>query len=557
MKTIALPVGIDSFTKLREMGCYYVDKTEFITELLQQPFEVNLITRPRRFGKTLMMRMLSDFFDIRKDSKSMFEGLAIAQDTALCEKWMNQYPTLFLTLKSVEGLNFTGAFGMLESVIAEVCREHAYLAESEQIDAISKEIFLRLRASKGTEVELKDSLYTLMRMMQAYYGKPVILIIDEYDVPLAKASENGYYREMLDVLRAMLGKALKTNDSLKFAVITGCLRIAKESIFTGTNNFVSNTISDERFSNAFGFTEDEVAALLQEAGFPDRMADMKEWYDGYRFGSKDIFCPWDVLNYVGALLSNPKAIPANYWENTSHNGIIRKFIDRTDLAVNRKFETLLHGGSVTETITENLTYDMLHSSEENLWSVLYLTGYLTKADQDDEDHGALRPEQMRLKIPNKEIESIFEKTIAAWFKDSVSTDDRKQLFDTLWSGNAEKATELLSDLLFQTISYHDYKESYYHAFLTGLFAGVGYATESNYEYGEGRPDIIVRDDRHRKIMVIETKCADTKTAMETSCENAIRQIKRERYAEEFYEDYRTVLCYGVAFFKKNCLVKKL
>lgn len=557
MGKIRLPIGIDSFTKLRTEGCFYADKTAFIAELLDQPFEVNLITRPRRFGKTLLMRTLADFFDIQKDSKHLFTGLEIAEKTELCRQWMNQYPTIFLTFKGVEGLTFESALAMLKNVIAELCRQHKYLAESAVLDETDRALFGRLRSGQATDSEIKDCLYTLMRMLEAHYGKQVILILDEYDVPLAKASENHYYREMLDLIRALLGKALKTNDSLKFAVITGCLRIAKESIFTGTNNFVSNTISDERFSKSFGFTEQDVWNLLVQAKLTDHMEEIRMWYDGYRFGEEEIFCPWDVLNHVAALLTNPHAVPANYWENTSNNDIIRSFINRTDLAVNRKFETLLQGGSIVEPVTENLTYDTLHSSEENLWSILYLTGYLTKGTMTKEHEIQLRPDQLCLKIPNREIEAIFEKTVAAWFRDTVTNEERQELFAALWNKEDETATKLLSNLLFRTISYHDYKESYYHAFLTGLFVGTGYAAESNYEYGEGRPDLVVRDDRNRRVLVIEIKHAADRSSMKSACRKALDQIQTERYAEGFLEDYHIVHCYGISFYKKDCIVKAL
>ena len=331
---------------------------------MQKIFEVNLITRPRRFGKTLLMNMLSEFFDIRKDSRALFEGLEISKNKQLCCIWQNQWPVLFLTLKSVEGLKFDSAYGMLEAVISELCVEHFYLAESQVVNPVHREIFLRLAKKTASEEEIKNSLYTIMAMMQTHYGKRVILLVDEYDVPLAKASENGYYKQMLDVIRGILGRVLKGNSSLEFSVVTGCLRIAKESIFTGTNNFVSDTISGRRFERYFGFTEKEVRELLENTRFSEYKNEVKLWYDGYLFGREKIYCPWDVLNYINSLQDNPDAKPENYWKNTSHNGIIRSFIDRTDLAVNEKFEVLLAGGIIRERIEEDLTYDVLHSSEE-------------------------------------------------------------------------------------------------------------------------------------------------------------------------------------------------
>lgn len=553
MPTYSLPVGIDSFEKIRSGGYYYVDKTGFIIELMQKIFEVNLITRPRRFGKTLLMNMLSEFFDIRKDSGALFEGLEISKNKQLCCIWQNQWPVLFLTLKSVEGLKFDSAYGMLEAVISELCVEHFYLAESQVVNPVHREIFLRLAKKTASEEEIKNSLYTIMAMMQTHYGKRVILLVDEYDVPLAKASENGYYKQMLDVIRGILGQVLKGNSSLKFSVVTGCLRIAKESIFTGTNNFVSDTISGRRFERYFGFTEKEVRELLENTGFSEYKNEVKLWYDGYLFGREKIYCPWDVLNYINSLQDNPDAKPENYWKNTSHNGIIRSFIDRTDLAVNEKFEVLLAGGIIRERIEEDLTYDVLHSSEENLWSILYLTGYLTQEEASEE---AVDAALVALKIPNREIRSIFTDTVARWFQDTVMGMDRRSLFVAFWNGDVEKITEQISDLLFQTISYHDYKESYYHAFLAGIFVGAGYGVESNYEHGAGRPDIAITDKKSRKAIVIEVKHSQRASGMLKDCSAALQQIRTRSYADDFLADgYRAVWCYGAAFYGKSCLIQ--
>lgn len=553
MPTYSLPVGIDSFEKIRSGGYYYVDKTGFIIELMQKIFEVNLITRPRRFGKTLLMNMLSEFFDIRKDSRALFEGLEISKNKQLCCIWQNQWPVLFLTLKSVEGLKFDSAYGMLEAVISELCVEHFYLAESQVVNPVHREIFLRLAKKTASEEEIKNSLYTIMAMMQTHYGKRVILLVDEYDVPLAKASENGYYKQMLDVIRGILGQVLKGNSSLKFSVVTGCLRIAKESIFTGTNNFVSDTISGRRFERYFGFTEKEVRELLENTGFSEYKNEVKLWYDGYLFGREKIYCPWDVLNYINSLQDNPDAKPENYWKNTSHNGIIRSFIDRTDLAVNEKFEVLLAGGIIRERIEEDLTYDVLHSSEENLWSILYLTGYLTQEEASEE---AVDVALVALKIPNREIRSIFTDTVARWFQDTVMGMDRRSLFVAFWNGDVEKITEQISDLLFQTISYHDYKESYYHACLAGIFVGAGYGVESNYEHGAGRPDIAITDKKSRKAIVIEVKHSQRASGMLKDCSAALQQIRTRSYADDFLADgYRAVWCYGAAFYGKSCLIQ--
>jgi len=555
MKKRFFPIGIDSFEKLRTENCYYIDKTDFIEELLQDKFEVTLITRPRRFGKTLNVSMLADFFDIRKDSRNIFEGLAVSRNKELCNKWMNQWPVLFLTLKNVEGLTFDSAYGSLRSAVADLCIEHSYLLDSALTDDGDKEVFRHLKARQGNDTETKDALYTLMRMMKMHYARPVILLIDEYDVPLAKASEANYYLQMLDVLRSLLGKVFKTNPFLKFAVITGCLRIAKESIFTGTNNFVSYGIGSGHFQKYFGFTEEEVQMLLADIGFPDHISEIKSWYDGYLFGKNEIYCPWDVLNYVSRLQDDPDAKPANYWRNTSHNSIIRSFIDRTDLAVNDKFEILLAGECIWEPVSEDLTYDVLYSSETNLWSILYLTGYLTRASTGkSEVEYSSEVKKTALKIPNEEIKTIFADTIATWFTDIIKNSDRQSLFDAFWSGNDKQATELVTDLLFDTISYYDYKEDYYHAFLAGIFTGAGYAVESNREYGLGRPDIIIRDRKNRRVIIIEVKHSRSESRMRADAEAALNQMDMRAYVQQFLKGYQTVYCYGAAFFEKECLI---
>lgn len=347
--------------------------------------------------------------------------------------------------------------------------------------------------------ELQGSIIMLMNMMKAYYNKPVILLIDEYDVPIAKASSNGYYKEMLEVMKAMLSTALKDNEALKFAVVTGCLKIAKESVFTGTNNFVSDTISSERYNEYYGFTQKDVDQILQDAQIEEKASDIKEWYDGYRFGEFDVYCPWDVMNYLWDLTNNQNAKPVSYWKNTSDNAIIRSFIDYSGAAIKKKLEILISGGSIRQQIEENLTYDYLHSSEENLWSILYLTGYLTNASEQDTDG------TIELKIPNKEIKEIFETTVKKWFEDNAKTIDRKELFDAVWTGNADILTKEIGTLLRMTISYHDYKEDFYHAFLAGIFAGAGYVVESNKEHGEGRSDIVIYDDYEGKVAIFEAK----------------------------------------------------
>lgn len=557
MNILKLPLGVDSFEKIKSGGYYYVDKTDLIVELLHQSFEVNLITRPRRFGKTLMMSMLSDFFDIRKDSRKLFEGLLIWNHETICQEYMNEWPVLFLTLKDVAGLDFKGAYGLLQVAISSLCVEHSYLEKSVCTDESDRKRFAEFKSGNIDDKDLKSALFVIMRMMCAHYGKPVILLIDEYDVPLAQASEHGYYEEMLGVMQSLLGMALKTNPYLKFAVVTGCLRIAKESIFTGTNNFVSSSISTQDYSSSFGFTQKEVLKVLETAGLSEHASEMKVWYDGYRFGSKEVYCPWDVLNHIFRLMKEPDARPVSYWKNTSHNGIIRSFIEHPGLDVRDKFEVLLAGGTIFESICEDLTYDVLHSTEENLWSVLYLTGYLTQADPSKTDAVDWQDGRVGLKIPNEEVKTIFAQTISEWFVDRVQGMKRDELFRAWWTGEEEILSRMLTDILFETISYYDYKEDYYHAFLAGLFAGAGYRVVSNAEKGTGRPDVVVMDRQTRSAIIIEIKHSHSYSALDKDCRNALDQIDARQYARQFMKGYRTVLCYGAAFYEKECRIRKI
>ena len=558
MNDLKIPVGISDFAKIQNYGYYYVDKTGLIADLLEkETAEVTLITRPRRFGKTMGMSMLANFFDIRKDSQAMFEGLEISKNTALCSEWMNQWPVLFLTFKDVDGLTFASAKEMLLNRIAAIYNDHSYLLEGTRVQENDRKVFERLAdevSGNPTDAMLKTSIVLLMRLMRNHYGKPVILLIDEYDVPIAKASAKGYYPEMLEVIKGLMSTALKDNDALRFAVITGCLRIAKESIFTGTNNFVSDTISSSHLNEYFGFTQEDVDQILEDANCQKHAADIKNWYDGYHFGDLDVYCPWDVMNYLRDLQRNPKAKPASYWKNTSDNSIIRSFIDYAGRSISRKLETLLSGGYIIQKIEENLTYDYLHSSEENLWSILYLTGYLTQARE--EDLPAPLPEKTSaLMIPNAEVQEIFETTIQKWFDESAQTWNRKALFDAVWSGNTETLTEQMNKLLRKTISYHDYREDFYHAFLAGIFAGAGYEVDSNKEHGEGRSDVVVLDSEGDRVAIFEAKYSRTQDAMSKDCAAALQQIEDRQYAKEFEDDYDSVLCYGIAFYKKRCLVR--
>ena len=552
---IRIAVGDESFDEIRKAGLYYVDKTELLYDLVgRTDNKVTLFTRPRRFGKTLNMSMMESFFDINRDSKAVFEGLDITRHEEFCSEWMNQYPVLFISFKDVDGLDFESAYDKLKVVLADYCKKIAKLSEDDNTDSDDRAIFARLKAQTATGAEVQNALKTIMRMMNAVYGKPVILLIDEYDVPLAKASEknttqNRYYVQMLDVIKGMLSIALKTNEYLKFAVVTGCLRIAKESIFTGTNNFMSYSVLDDRFSQYFGFTQGEVDALLAATGLSDKADIIREWYDGYVIGNTSVYCPWDAASYVSELLYDRDAEPKNYWRNTSSNGVIKEFVGR--FKVSGKFETLMNGSTVTETISDELTYDILHESEQNLWSVLLMTGYLTKADPD------ARGRTVALRIPNAEIAGIFQDTVAIHFREKLDVSKQEAMMQALWAGDTETASTLMSDLLWKTISYMDYHEDYYHAFMAGLFVDRGYETKSNKERGLGRPDLQLFDVDNRRAMIIEVKKTDSKANMEKSCDEALKQIVDNEYAKNLDAGFETVLCYGIAFFQKTAMIKKL
>ena len=547
-------VGEADFAALRKENAYYVDKTEIMYELVHDTKnKVTLFTRPRRFGKTLMMSMMENFFSIRKDSKSIFEGLAIRSHEDFCKKWMNQYPVLFISFKDAEADEFDVAYAKLKNVIADVCKGISDIALEKKVNSYDVEVFNRLQAQTGTDADVQSSFKTIMRMMNAVYGKKVILLIDEYDVPLAKASEkntekNSYYHKMFDVIKGIMSTALKDNEFLQFAVITGCLHIAKESIFTGTNNFASYSVLDEDFSDYFGFSSDEVDAILEAADRTDKADIIKEWYDGYVFGNSYVYCPWDVINYLSALKKRKDAKPKNYWKNTSHNGILLTFVKRTDFKVKGKFEILMNSGTIMQTIMDELTYDTLHSSEDNLWSVLLMTGYITKVDPDEEG------ETVSLKIPNREIATIFEDAVVKLFKETIDTNMQKSMMNALWDCDAEEAGRIISELLWKTISYNDYHEDYYHAFLAGAFVGIGYEVESNKEKGLGRPDILLKDDDNRRAIIIEAKKSEKESDLDKDCDEAIDQIITEKYAEGLY-GYEQILCYGVAFFQKQAKVK--
>lgn len=556
MSNMNILVGISDFRRIREEDYYYIDKSGLISTLLENtPTQVTLITRPRRFGKTLGMSMLANFFDISQDSKQLFKGLEISRNQALCADWMNQYPTIFLSFKDIGGTSFENAFNLLRFVIAQLYDNYKFLLDDPDIPSAQKEIFQRLQLQTASLTDIQGALLILTKMLHSYYKKPVIILLDEYDVPVAKASSNGYYDAMLEIMRPMLSTVLKDNPSLRLAVITSCLKIAKGSIFTGTNHLVSDTIQSTHLNEYFGFTQSDVDQILSDFHFEHNKTLIKSWYDGYHFGDFDVYCPWDVMNYIRDLKIDPNARPSSYWKNTSDNAIIRSFIDFAGGNITRKLESLLSGGYIIQRVDDMLTYDYLHSSEDNLWSVLYLTGYLTSVS--DETIAGDIPEGMSaLMIPNEEIREIFETTIIKWFDDTAKGWNRSRLFNAVWTGDADAVTEEMTKLLRKTISYHDYREDFYHAFLAGIFAGAGYTVDSNKEHGEGRSDVVIYDEANSRVAIFEAKYSKSAEHLLSECDRAIDQINERMYAKEYADDYDEILCYGIAFFKKRCVVKK-
>lgn len=554
--SIKFSLGLDDFVKIRERDFYYIDKTDFIKELLGKEFEANLITRPRRFGKTLTMSMLEDFFDISRDSKSHFEGLKILDETELCKEWMNQYPVIFLTLKSVEGLNFSTAYGRLKVLISNLCKKYSFLEKSCMVDEADAFLFRKLKFQEAEDEEITDSLFLLTRMMNAHYGKQVILLFDEYDVPLAKANENGYYTKMLDIIRSMMGTVLKTNPYLRFAVVTGCLRISKESIFTGTNHFVPDSIVDARFDEYIGFTKPDIKKLLEDTGFSDYAKDIRDWYDGYRFGNVEVYCPWDVLNYLSELQRNPDAKPKTYWANTSGNSILKQFFKKAGRTTKTEIENLIVGESVRKKVNDQLTYNEIDKNIENLWSVLYLTGYLTARNIEDDG-------SMELVIPNKEVREIFISQISEWFKESI-VEGNQEKWETfckaMENGDAPAAEKVFTSFLKNGISIRDTavvkskKENFYHGILLGLMmCRDTWIVSSNHEDGDGYSDIHVEinDDT---AFIAEVKYAEN-DALDEEAEKAMRQIERMRYAEDLKElGFEVIYAYGIACYKKHCRI---
>lgn len=556
MADIQIGVGEEWFEDLRKNHCYYADKTEMIYKMVNdKKTKVTLFTRPRRFGKSLTMSMLQSFFDITRDSRGIFDGLSVTKHESFCKEWMNQYPVLLLTFKDVTGLNFEEAYGMLVSCIADLCKEHSYLADSDNVNSSDKKIFQKLCDEDANAIQIKKSLLILSRMMHAHYQRPVILLMDEYDVPLAKAHESdkeskAYYPKMLELIGGLMNSALKTNRFLKFSVITGCLRIVKESIFTGVNNFKTYGLLDLDFCDAFGFTELEVKELLKACNMSDKQDLVKSWYDGYIFGDSEMFCPWDVLNFVDDHKRHPELEPYNYWKNTSGNDIVDEFVDDPKFQVSSKFEALMNGGVIEQTITDQLTYGELKDNENNLWSVLFMAGYLTKSNR------AETGSTVHLKIPNAEISSIFEDAVVRHFNNTIDKNVQKEILNALWDRQEDKVTKLITDLLWDTISYHNYHENYYHAFVTGMLVGQGYEVESDQENGLGRTDIVIRDRKNRRAIIIEAKKAEKEDDMVKMCKEGKEQIIKKKYVKGL-RGYNEIICYGLSFFEKTAFAMLL
>lgn len=551
---LKLPVGIEFFDEIRTSGYYYIDKTKLIEQLLQSMGKVSLFTRPRRFGKTLNMSMLKCFFEVGTDP-SLFDGLYISGNKELCSTYMGKYPVIFLSLKGVEGLTFEDTLGMLKTLLRTEASRHYYLKTSPNVSTESRKLFEEMLL--GHFEELSDSVRLLSQMLSEHYGQKTVILIDEYDVPLDKAFQNGYYPEMVLLIRGLLGQALKTNTSLQFAVLTGCLRVSKESIFTGLNNFDVNSVVDVEHNEQFGFTDTEVHQILHDYGLSGHFSEMKEWYDGYRFGNADIYCPWDVINHVKKLLVDPQANPQAFWINTSGNGLVKRFVNKADKTTRDEIEQLIAGNPIEKRIRLELTYDEIDNSIDNLWSVLFTTGYLTQI-------GKAVDGVYRLVIPNKEVREVFVFQIQEWFRQNIVEDAKpmQELCRAFLNGDAEKIQKQLTQILGRMISILDtkardeQKENFYHGLLLGLLRSErDWLIRSNTETGDGFCDILIEPEDPDAGMIIEVKYAATFRELDAACEKAVQQIRDRRYDEALRNDGReNILAYGIAFCKKRCKV---
>ena len=551
MLTKKLPVGIEDFEEMRKQDFYYVDKTGLIVDLLAGWGKVNLFTRPRRFGKTLNMSMLKCFCEIGGD-KSLFDGLRVSEDKELCETYMGRFPVVFVSLKDVDGRTFDSAYRALCRILVAEATRLRFLAEDDQLAANEKAFMNRMLSEQYTEDDIRGSLKMLCSLLEKHYGQKPILLIDEYDVPLDKAYYHGYYPEMIDLIRAMFQSALKTNSSLFFAVLTGCLRVSKESIFTGLNNLKVCSISDVKFDEFFGFTDEEVRTMLSAYGLESHYEETREWYDGYRFGGQDVYCPWDVINYCDDLLSNPRQKPKAYWINTSGNDMVRRLIEKgSDGTEQLEIERLIEGKTIEKALNENLTHSEIDASIENLWSLLYMTGYLTITRKPSGGIYSLR-------IPNREVQHIFKQQVLSWFKDKAraETDKLTNLYAAFETGDTETIKEILDEQLLDTVSFYDARESFYHGFLLALLSTcASWNVTSNIETGKGRSDIIAGRKDRRVGFVVEVKDVKDEDKLDAACEAALRQIEERDYTAILRRfRVKEIHKYGIAFWDKECRV---
>ena len=551
MITKKLPIGIENFEEMQKQDFYYVDKTGLIVDLLAGWGKVNLFTRPRRFGKTLNMSMLKCFFEIGTD-KSLFDGLAVSKEKALCETYMGKYPVVFVSLKGVDGLTFETAYRALCSIIRREALRLEFLLDSDKLTENEKKSLNRILTGEYDDQDIRDSLQMLCTLLEKHYGQKPILLIDEYDVPLDKAYYHGYYPQMIDLIRAMFQSALKTNSSLFFAVLTGCLRVSKESIFTGLNNLMVHSISDPSFDEYFGFTDEEVGKMLSDYGLEAHHQEAREWYDGYRFGGQDVYCPWDVINYVYALRVDPQAEPKAYWLNTSGNAMVRELISKSaDGTTQMEIERLIEGETITKTLNEQLTHNEIRSSIGNIWSLLYMTGYLTTAQKPSGGRYALR-------IPNREVRQIYMQQVLSWFEDKASaeTDKLTNLYAAFETGDVDTIKEILDEQLLDTVSFYDAHESFYHGFLLALLSTcANWNVSSNIETGKGRSDIIAGRKDRKVGFVVEVKDVKDEDKLDAACEAALRQIDERDYTAILRRfRVKEIHKYGIAFWDKECRV---
>lgn len=549
MENMKLPVGIENFEEIRRERFYYVDKTGLIRELLNNWGKVNLFTRPRRFGKTLNMSMLKSFFETGADA-SLFDGLEISREKSLCESYMGKFPVVFVSLKGVDGLTFEDAYGMLRRIIRAEASRLRMLLNSGKIAEDEKKSLVRILEERDTADDMRDSLNMLSSLLYKHYGQKVIILIDEYDVPLDKAFQHGYYTEMAALMRSMFGAALKTNDFLHFAVLTGCLRVSKESIFTGLNNFKVLSISDARYDECFGFTDAEVSRMLMDYGFEEHYDEVRQWYDGYRFGEQDVYCPWDVINYCDDLRASKDAQPKAYWINTSGNDMVRSLIEcAANGTTQMEVEELIAGRTVTKLLNEQLTHSEIKKNVDNIWSLLYMTGYLTVV-------GRPSGSRYELRIPNREVRQIFKQQVLEWFKEKTEAENLTALYEAFEKGDIAAITDYLDEQLLDTVSFFDAHESFYHGFLLALLnTCADWRVSSNAETGKGRSDIIVERKDRKAGFVVEVKDVKEERKLDGACEAALKQIEEKDYTAVLRR-YRVkeIWSYGIAFWEKECRV---